>query len=184
MDLIWRRERRRGREGGREGGRREGGREGGGEGGGGRGGGREGGREGEREIRHSVPPSIRYSPIHTLATVAMWFTYQREEVDNEVGFPAESEEGSAAKVLVCLKHGSLFAPHHVHKVRGQNKGGPLSLKNPEKFLILKCKIFQNFLLQAYHIVLDVPKEVSKVDVEEVSRGGDHDVVIVTVSYAL
>ena len=36
----------------------------------------------------------------------------------------------------------------------------------------------------YHEFLLVPKEVSKVDVEEISRGGDHDVVIVTVSYAL
>ena len=36
----------------------------------------------------------------------------------------------------------------------------------------------------YHVVFDVPQEVSEVNVEEVSRGGDHDVVIVTVSYAL
>ena len=36
----------------------------------------------------------------------------------------------------------------------------------------------------YHEFLLVPKEVSKVNVEEVSRSGDHDVVVVTVSYAL
>ena len=36
----------------------------------------------------------------------------------------------------------------------------------------------------YHKVFYVAKEMSEVDVEEVSRGGDHDVVIVTVSYAL
>ena len=36
----------------------------------------------------------------------------------------------------------------------------------------------------YHEVFDVSKEVSKVDVEEVSRGGHHDVVIVAITNAL
>jgi len=36
----------------------------------------------------------------------------------------------------------------------------------------------------YHAVFDVSKEVSKVDVEEVSRGGHHDVVIVAITNAL
>ena len=36
----------------------------------------------------------------------------------------------------------------------------------------------------YHEVLDVPQKVSEVDVEEVARGGDHNVVIVPVPYPL
>ena len=36
----------------------------------------------------------------------------------------------------------------------------------------------------YHEVFDVSKEVSKVDVKEVSWGGHHDVVIVAITNAL
>ncbi len=40
------------------------------------------------------------------------------------------------------------------------------------------------LLISYHAVFDVSEEVSKVDVEEISRRSHHDVVIVTVTNAL
>jgi len=36
----------------------------------------------------------------------------------------------------------------------------------------------------YHAVFNVSKEVSKVDVEKVSRGGHHDVVIVAITNTL
>ena len=38
--------------------------------------------------------------------------------------------------------------------------------------------------ETHQKLLLVPQEVSKVDVEQVARGGHHDVVIVTVTYAL
>ena len=40
------------------------------------------------------------------------------------------------------------------------------------------------MITSYHVVLDVPQEVAKVDVEEVSTSFDHDVVIMTISNAL
>ena len=43
---------------------------------------------------------------------------------------------------------------------------------------------QNSSMCVYHEIFNVPEEVAKVDVEEVSGGSDHDVVIVTIPYAL
>ena len=47
-------------------------------------------------------------------------------------------------------------------------------------------MWSHFVLRsaAHHEVLDVSKEVSKVDMEEVSTSGHHDVVIVTITNAL
>ena len=42
----------------------------------------------------------------------------------------------------------------------------------------------SIILWLYHEVFDVSEKVAKVDVEEVPRCGDHDVVIVSVSYPL
>ena len=39
-------------------------------------------------------------------------------------------------------------------------------------------------MSAYHEIFYVSQKVAKVNMEEVSRGGDHDVVIVTIPYAL
>ncbi len=36
----------------------------------------------------------------------------------------------------------------------------------------------------YHAVFDVAQKVTKVDVEEIARRGDHDVVVVAISNAL
>ena len=44
--------------------------------------------------------------------------------------------------------------------------------------------YENSYMCVYHEIFYVPKEVAKVDVEEVSGGSDHDVVIVTIPYAL
>ena len=52
----------------------------------------------------------------------------------------------------------------------------------QKILKHKYDVHCNFVTD--HEFLLVPQKVAKVDVEEVSGGSDHDVVIVTIPYAL
>ena len=53
---------------------------------------------------------------------------------------------------------------------------------PTHYFAQKCIHTKVYFV--YHEVFDVSKEVSKVDVKEVSWGGHHDVVIVAITNAL
>ena len=68
--------------------------------------------------------------------------HQREEVDDEVCLPPQCEEGSAAHVLVGLKHGPLLSSHHVDKVGRQHKRCPLpleALQTIEEIDVYECR---------------------------------------------
>ena len=66
---------------------------------------------------------------------------------------------------------------------GVSTNGALSLFTPCKNIGDK-NCFEKKIFCSNHEFFLVAKEVSKVDVEEVPRCGDHDVVIVSVSYPL
>ena len=41
---------------------------------------------------------------------------------------SEGQEGPTAEVLVGVKTPTVLSAHHIHKVRGQHEGGPLTLE--------------------------------------------------------
>lgn len=86
-----------------------------------------------------------------------------EEDDEQVGVMPKSEISLHTHILELLEVGAAFLPrgsHDVQEVWRENEGNP-------------------FLTDS-HETLIIPQDVAKVDVEEVSRFSDHDIVVVAI----